>query len=64
MFLSSLCAKYKLTESGDGYEFPELPCEGQTGYTVPTSPATPPYCDYDLPLAVGSDRGSVAEVSL
>lgn len=31
VFLSSLFAKSKLTESGNGYEFPELPYGGQTG---------------------------------
>lgn len=36
-----MCANYKLTESGNGYEFPELPSGGQRKDTVPTADAGP-----------------------
>lgn len=42
VFLCSVCAKSKLTESGSEYNSPpELPCGGQTEDTVPTAGAVP-----------------------
>lgn len=41
VFLSSMCAKYKLMESENRYEFPELSCGGQTWDTANTSAAAP-----------------------
>lgn len=36
-----MCAKYKLMESENRYEFPELSCGGQTWDTANTSAAAP-----------------------
>lgn len=63
IFLSSVGAKYMLTQSCSRYGFPELPCGGQTGDTAPMSAVVSFHSGCGLLLAVCSHRGSEAEGS-